>query len=219
MVAAAAQLLGDLLDVVVVDMAVTAGPDELPHVESGLRRHHVGEQRIAGDVERHAEEQVGAALIQLAGQPAVGDVELEERMARRQRHLRDLADVPGRDDVAARVRIGLEQLQRGADLVDVLARRRRPRPPLHAVHRTQIPCLRGPFVPDRHAMLLQPAHVGVTAQEPQQLVDDRLGVHLLGGDQRESGRQVVAQLVAEQAAGAGAGTVRFRGPVLEYQAE
>src|SRR5690242_5086541 len=32
----AGQLLGDLLDVIVVDVAVTAGPDELAHVEPGL---------------------------------------------------------------------------------------------------------------------------------------------------------------------------------------
>src|SRR5262245_1916991 len=77
------QLLGDLLDVVVVDMAVTAGPDELPDAETGLRGHHVREQRVTGDVERHAEEQVGAALVELAGQPPVGDIELEERVAGR----------------------------------------------------------------------------------------------------------------------------------------
>ena len=140
-------------------------------------------------------------------------------MTRRQRHLRDLADVPRRDDVAPRVRVGLEQLQRGADLVDVLARRRRPRPPLHAIDRTEIACVRGPFVPDGDAAFLQPAHVRVAAQEPQQLVDHRLGVHLLGGDQREAGRQVVAHLVAEQAAGSGAGAVRFGCAALEHQAQ
>ena len=58
-----------------------------PTSESGLLGHHVGEQRVAGDVERNAEEHVGAALVQLAGELAVGDVELEESVARRQGHL------------------------------------------------------------------------------------------------------------------------------------
>src|ERR1700757_5538582 len=88
------ELLGDLLDVVVVDVAVTAGPDELTDRQTGLRGHHVGEQRIAGDVERHTEEQVGAALVELTAEPAVSHVKLEQDMTRRQRHLRDLADIP-----------------------------------------------------------------------------------------------------------------------------
>ena len=58
----------------------------------------VGEQGVAGDVERDAQEQVGRALVELAGEPSVGDVELEERVAGRQRHLGDLGGVPGRDD-------------------------------------------------------------------------------------------------------------------------
>ena len=58
----------DLRRMVVVEMAVAAGPDEVADVEVALLRHHVREQRIAGDVERHAEEDVGAALVELAGQ-------------------------------------------------------------------------------------------------------------------------------------------------------
>jgi hypothetical protein len=58
-----------------------------------------------------------------------------------------------------------------------------------------------------HAALLQPAHVAVAAQEPQQLQDDALQVHLLGGHQREALVQVEAHLVAEHAARAGAGAV------------
>ena len=68
---------------IVVDMAVAAGPDEVPHPQTGLRGHHVREQRIAGDVERHAQEQVGTALVKLATQPTIGNIELEERVTRR----------------------------------------------------------------------------------------------------------------------------------------
>ena len=62
----AAQLLKELVDVVVVNMAVAAGPDEFARLEPGLLRHHHGEQRVGGDIERHAEEHVTGTLVQLA---------------------------------------------------------------------------------------------------------------------------------------------------------
>ena len=43
------------------------GPDELTGREVALLRDHVGQQRIGRNVERHAEEQIGAALVQQAG--------------------------------------------------------------------------------------------------------------------------------------------------------
>ena len=67
-----------------VQVAIAARPDELTGLEVTLLRHHVGEQRIGGDVERHAEQRIGAALVQLARQPPVGHIELEQRMARQQ---------------------------------------------------------------------------------------------------------------------------------------
>src|SRR5205085_4219699 len=65
------------------------------------------------------------------------------------------------------------------------------------------------FVPDRHAALAQPVVVARTLQEPQQLVDDRLQVHLLRGDEREAFGQVEAHLLAEDAARARACAVRL----------
>ena len=64
-----------------IEVAVAAGPDELARLEVALLREHVGEQRVARDVERHAEEHIRAALVELAGQAAVGHVELKEGMA------------------------------------------------------------------------------------------------------------------------------------------
>jgi len=43
-------------------------------------------------------------------------------------------------------------------------------------------------------------------------------VNLLGGEQREAGREVIAQLVAEHTAGAGAGAVGFWCAVLKHKA-
>src|SRR5690625_6236790 len=67
------ELAPDLLVMVVVDVAVPAGPYEVADLEIGLLGDHVRQQRVAGDVERHPEEQVGAALVELAGQLAVMD--------------------------------------------------------------------------------------------------------------------------------------------------
>jgi hypothetical protein len=95
---------------------------------------------------------------------------------------------------------------------------RAPGAPLHAVHRAELAVGVGPLVPDRHAVLAQVAHIGLAAQEPQQLVDDRLEVQLLGGDQREAGGEVEAHLPAERGERAGAGAVGPAGTVLEHVA-
>ena len=50
----AAQLFEHLVDMVVIHVAVAAGPDELPRFQPRLLRHHQREQRVGRDVERHA---------------------------------------------------------------------------------------------------------------------------------------------------------------------
>ena len=181
-------------------------------------RHHHGQQRVGGDVERHAEEDIGAALVELATELAVGDVELEQRVAGRQLHLRHVARIPGRDDVAARVGILLKTFDEFGDLVDFLAVLRGPVSPLVAVNRPEVAVLVGPFVPDRDLVVLQPADVGVAAQKPEQLDDDGAQVQLLGGQRREAGGEVEAHLPAEHRARAGAGAVGFDVPVVEHVA-
>ncbi len=79
----AAQLQIGLLEMVAVQMGIATGPDEIADLQIALLRHHMHQQRVAGDVERQAEEDVAGALIQLAGELAVGDIELEEGVARR----------------------------------------------------------------------------------------------------------------------------------------
>ena len=170
-----------------------------PDLEVALLRQHVREKRVARDVERHAEEHVGAALVELAAQAPVRHVELEERMARHERHLRQVGDVPRAHDDAAGVGLLAQEADGLGDLIDVPPVRRRPAAPLHAVDRAEVAVLVGPLVPDRDAVLLQPADVPLAAQEPEQLLGDRGEVHLLRGDEREPLAQVEAHLVAEDA--------------------
>ena len=85
-----------------------------------------------------------------------------------------------------RVGVGAELVDELADLVDVPAVGRRPGAPLVAVDGAEVAVGVGPLVPDRDAAVLEPLDVGVAAQEPQQLAEDRAGVDLLGGHQREA---------------------------------
>ena len=150
----AGQLQVGLLQVVGVQVAIAAGPDELARLQAGDLRHHQGQQSVAGDVEGYAEEDVRRTLVELAAELAVGDVELEQRVAGRQGHLVDQRRVPGGDDQPARVRILLQHRHQVGDLVDVAAVRRRPGAPLVAIHRAEVAVLVGPLVPDRDAVLL-----------------------------------------------------------------
>ena len=149
---------------VVVDVAVTTRPDQIADVEVALLREHVREQRVARDVERHSEEDVCASLVDLAAEPAAvawldaaTDVELEQRVTGQERHLRQIGDIPGAHDDPPRVGLLAEQPDDLCDLVDVVAAGRRPAAPLHAVDRPEVAVLAGPLVPDRDAVLLQPA--------------------------------------------------------------
>src|SRR3954469_1222598 len=204
---AAGELLARLLEVVEVEMSVAEGEDELAGLEAGHLRDHQGEERVRGDVERHAEEEVGAALVELAGDAALGDVELEEGVAGRQRHLVDVGRVPGADDVAAGVGAAAQVLDQALDLVDLATVGGAPVAPLVAVDRAEVAAFIGPFVPDGDAALLEPLDVGVAAQEPEELVDDALQVQLLGREHREALAQSEAQLPAEDREGAGTGSV------------
>src|SRR5690242_12147098 len=74
----AAELLARLLEVIQIQMRVAQREDEFARFEVDDLRDHQGEERVGGDVERHAEEEIGAALIKLAGEAALRNVELEE---------------------------------------------------------------------------------------------------------------------------------------------
>ena len=129
------------------------------------------------------------ALIELAGQPSVGHVELEQAMAGRQGHVLDLGQIPGADDQPARIGIALaDLLQQGGDLVDGAAVRvPRPGTPLDPVRSAPD----RPFSSAHSSQIetpnfLQIGDVAVTAQKPQELVDDRSQMQAFGGDQRET---------------------------------
>ena len=140
-------------------------------------------------------------------------------MARHQRHLRQFGHVPCADHQATRIGIALDLVDQPLHLVDRLAVGAFPTAPLLAVYGAQFAVLVGPLVPDADLVVLQIRDVGLALQEPQQLVDDRAQVQLLGGDQREAFVQVEAHLPAEHAARARAGAVGLLGTVLQHVAQ
>src|SRR6266478_2190014 len=93
-----------------VQVAIATGPDEFSDVEVRLLSDEMRQQRVRGDVERHSEKHISAALIELARKLLVGDVELEESVARRQAHAGYIANIPRRHDEAPRMGIPADLL-------------------------------------------------------------------------------------------------------------
>ncbi len=211
----AGELEAGLLEVVAVEVGVAEGVDELAGLQAAYLRHHHGEQGIAGDVEGHAEEDVGAALVELAGEEAFGYVKLKQGVAGGQRHFVDEGGVPGGYDEAAAVGVAFDLLDNVGDLVDMPAVGGGPGAPLVAVYGAEVAVFVGPFVPDGDVVFFQVADVGVAFEKPKELVDDGAQVELFGGEQGEALGEVETHLVAEYGTGAGAGAVGLVGAVAE----
>ena len=102
----AGQLLAGLLEVVGVQVRIAQSMDKFTRLVVTYLREHKREQRVRRDIEGHAEERVGTALVELATEFALAGlaypahVELEQAMARRQGHLVDFRDIPCAHQVA-----------------------------------------------------------------------------------------------------------------------
>ena len=57
-----------------------------------------------------------------------------------------------------------------------------------------------PLVPYSHPVVLEVLHIGVTFQEPQQLMDYGFQMEFFGGEEGESVAEVKAHLMAEHTA-------------------
>lgn len=158
------------------------------------------QQCVGSNVKRRAQEHVRAVLIELAAELTTCDVGLEQQTARRQRRIGDFGNIPGADDVATAIWVGLQNLQRLCNLIDVVPIRSRPGAPLYAVDRTEVAIVVYPLVPDSHSAVLKPPDVRVAAEEPQQPIRDGLQVHLFNGSQWGTLAQTKVQLVAEHRA-------------------
>ena len=107
-----------LLKVVTVKMRITECVNEGTRLEAADLSHHLGEQRIGGNIERDAKENICAALIELTVEFSVSHVELEKGMAGHQGHFIKFTYVPSRDNNSTAVWIVLDHVNGLLDLID-----------------------------------------------------------------------------------------------------
>src|SRR5204862_7145457 len=100
-------------------------------------------------------------------------IELKKDMARRERHLIELRDVPGADDETPACRIFFDLIDDAFNLIDDGTIGAPPVGPLRAVNATKVPVPVSPLIPNHYAVFVQVAHVCFAAEKPEQLVDDR----------------------------------------------
>ena len=62
----AGELFARLIEMVLVEMQIAEGVDEIARLQIADLRHHHGEERVGGDVEGHTQKKIAAALVQLA---------------------------------------------------------------------------------------------------------------------------------------------------------
>lgn len=128
-------------------------------------------------------------------------------MAGRERHLPDFSGVPSGDNQPATIGLGPNHVNDLRNLVDSGAVGGLPIGPLSAVDAPEAAVGLGPFVPDGDSVFLERPHVGVSAQEPEQFVDNAFQVKLFCGEQRESILQIEADLRSEDRPSACSGPV------------
>ena len=116
------RLTGDLqvglLKMVAVEMRIAEGVNKCTSLEATHLCHHVREQCVGCNIEGDAEEHIGAALVQLAVEFAVGHMKLEECVAGHERHFIKFTNVPSRDDYSTAVGIVFDHVNGLFDLID-----------------------------------------------------------------------------------------------------
>lgn len=223
----ALQLLLQRSHMVQVNVSVAQGVNEVAGRQVGDVSNHVSEESVRRNIERHAEPHVGRALVQLAAELAIRDVELRQAVTGRQSHLRDLHRVPGSHDDAPVGGVHLDALDDLLQLVDSLAGvvvvagavLGAEVPPLKSINRSQIADLailkarrveelaRAVAIPDSDVLGLQQLGVRRSFNEPQQLLGHGAPEYALGGQQRKLIAEVEAHLCTEDADGADPGAV------------
>ena len=125
---------------------------EFSDFKAAFARNQMRQQRIACNIERHAQKNVPASLVKLTAEFSVVYVKLEQWMARRQSACRHVFRIPCGDDQTPWIRIGLDFFNHVLDLIDRLAIARLPVTPLCTVNVAQITVFFGKFVIIDHSV-------------------------------------------------------------------
>lgn len=146
------------LHMIHIHMRVPHRMRKRPRLKITHVRQHVRQQRVAGDVERHAEAHVAAALVELAVQsaprffprhcrrPGIRDVELREHVTGRESHDFQIRGVPGAQNNATIIGRIAQLPDHIRELINALSRiicfgidvTRAEVPPLEAIHGPEI---------------------------------------------------------------------------------
>src|SRR5258706_5268379 len=127
-----------LLEMVGVQMHVTACPDKFAKLEIALLCHDFRQQSIAGDVEWHSQKIICTSLVQLTGKLPLSNIKLKKCMAWWQGHVINFGRVPCRYNVSSRVRFGFDLMDHVGDLVDFFFVRCGPTSPLTSINRPKV---------------------------------------------------------------------------------
>lgn len=149
----AGQLSLEAFHMVQVDVRVAEGMNKVAGCKAAFFGHHHQKHRVTGDVERHPQRDVGAALVELHIDFLISrHIELKEGMAEGGsgpfgvNQFLNVGHVPAAHNVPAGIRILFDLVQNVPDLVDLLAVMTGPADPLLAVNRSQIAPLLGKLV-------------------------------------------------------------------------
>lgn len=163
--------------------------------EIALLRQHMGEQCERRNVVGQAQKAVRAPDVELGRQFIVCHIKLIQQMTRRKRHpallgivlgaqgfIRQVLGIPAMEKDAPTVRVMSQSVDHVVDLIDGAAVPGWPGRPLLAIDRPQLPLVGRPFVPDGHAVFVQPSDIGIPAEKPDQFIGNAFEVQFLGGE-------------------------------------
>ncbi len=202
------ELQSGLFKMVGVKVQIAEGVDEFAGFQAGDLSHDAGKERIRGDVEGNAKKDIGAALVELAAEGALtADKKLKKGMTGGKGHLVQLSDVPCGNKMAAALGVLPDGAYDLVDLVDAGSVSLPPLGPLGTVNAAEIAgCIR-PLIPDRDPVVVQVANIGVAFEEPEEFVDNGLGVNFFRGEEGEGLAEVETDLTPEDGIGADTGPV------------
>ena len=127
-----------LFEMIEIEMRIAERMHEIACFQPAALRDHRRHQGVTCDVEGHAEKDIGRALVELARQLSVGDIELKQAVTRRERHLVEIADIPCGHDEPARIRIAADFVDDPLQLIVRAPVSALPRAPLLAIDGTEI---------------------------------------------------------------------------------
>ena len=164
------------------------------------------QERIGGNVERHAESHVGTSLVHLAREFAIGNVKLAKHVAGGQCHFLQIGRIPGGHNDAPILWSILDFPNAIGQLVDALPGVIRVHvnvggtkvSPLEAIDRSQVSNFamrqsslveefsRAISIPNMNSLVGKVIAIGVSADEPQELFGDAPPKGAFGGEERQS---------------------------------